>query len=139
MQSKMKKSLILGIICGLIVVSFPTITGEIDYYHNSIVLILGKCNITGCGGIWWKFGLYIPMVKRNVFIIANDEKNESINALILSFKDGFGTYINHKDIRIDLQKARGLFYWGGKSILFNHSDPPPIFILCRAKTAQIIT
>ena len=89
MQTRMKKSLVFGIICVLILVSIPTLNAEVDYFQNSMVLIFGKCNTTSCGSIWWKFGLYIPVIKRNFFMIASDE-NESINVLILSFKDGFG-------------------------------------------------
>ena len=138
MQTRVKKSLVIGIICILVLVSIPTINADVDYFQNSIVLIFGKCNTTSCGGIWWKFGLYVPVVKRNFFMLASDE-NESINILILSLKDGFGTYFNYKDIRIELHKARGIFYWGGKSILFNHSAPPPVFALCRSRTVYVTT
>lgn len=136
MQNKVKKSVVFGVICVLILMSIPTINADVDHYQNSIVLIFGKCNTTSCGSIWWKFGLYMPVLKRNFFMMASDE-NESMNVLIFSFKDGFGTYINHKDITIELHKARGIFYWGGKSLLFNHSDPPPVFALCRTKTVYV--
>jgi hypothetical protein len=138
MQTRVKKSLVFGILCVLILTSIPTINAEVDHFQNSLVLIFGKCNTTSCGSIWWKFGLYIPVIKRNFFMIASNE-NESINILILSFEDGFGTYFNYKDITIELHNARGMFYWGGKSLLFNHSNPPPVFALCRAKTAYITT
>ncbi len=138
MHTRVKKSLVIGVISILVLVSIPTINADVDYFQNSIVLIFGKCNTTTCGGIWCKFGLYVPVVKRNFFMLASDE-NESINVLILSLKDGFGTYFNYKDIRIELHKARGFFYWGGKSILFNHSDPPPVFALCRTRTVYVTT
>jgi hypothetical protein len=139
MQSWVKKSLVISVICILIVISFPTTNADVDYFNNSIVVLVGKCNTTGCGGIWWKFGLFVPLVRRNFFVIANNEKNESINVAIYSFQDGFATYIGHKDIIINLNRARGLFYWGGKALLVNHTDPPPLFIICRAKSVGVTT
>jgi hypothetical protein len=139
MQSRVKKSLVIVVISVLILISFPTINADIDYFDNSIVIVAGKCNTTGCGGIWWKFGLYIPLIKRNFFVIANNEANESINVAVLSLKDGFATYMGHKDIIINLNRARGVFYWGGKARLINQTYPPSLLIVCRAKGVSITT
>jgi hypothetical protein len=83
--------------------------------------------------------LYIPVVKRHFFIDANGEEGESLNVLILSINNGLAAYYDYEDIRIELQQARGVFYWGGKSLLFNHSEPPPVFVLCRAKISYVTT
>lgn len=140
MQNRMlKKGLVIGVICVLILVSSPTITADVDYYDNSIVLIAGKSNSTSCLSLWWKIGLYIPVVKRHFFIVANGEEGESLNVLIFSSNHGFATYYDYEDIRIELQRARGVFYWGEKSLLFNHSEPSPVFVLCRATIVYVTT
>lgn len=140
MQNRMlKKGLVIGVICVLVLVSLPTLTADVEYYNNSIVLITGTSNSTSCLGLWWKIGLYIPVVKRHFFIDANGEEGESLNVLILSINHGLAAYYDYEDIRIELQQARGVFYWGGKSLLFNHSEPPPVFVLCRAKILYVTT
>jgi len=135
----LKKGLVIGVICVLILVSLPTITADVDYYNNSIVLIAGRSNSTSCLSLWWKIGLYIPVIKRHFFIVANGEEGESLNVLIFSRNHGLATYYDYEDIRIELQRARGVFYWGEKSLLFNHSEPSPVFVLCRAARAYITT
>lgn len=134
----LKKCLVLGVICLLMLVSVPTTLAGTEYYSNSIVLIAGKSNSTKCWSLWWKIGLYIPIVKRRFFIAANKE-GESLSVLIFSLKSQFAVYIDNEDIAVDLYRARGVFYWGGKSLLFNHSTPPPVFALCRAKTVYVTT
>ncbi len=140
MQNRMlKKGLVIGVICVLALVSLPTLTADVEYYNNSIVLIAGKSNSTYAISLWWKIGLYIPVVKRHFFIVANGEEGESLNVLIFSRNHGLAAYYNYEDIRIELQRTRGVFYWGGNSLLFNHSTPPPVFVLCRAKSVYVTT
>ena len=140
MQNRMlKKCLVICVICVLMIVSFPNINGELEYYNNSLVFIVGKCNSTKCGSIWWKLGLYIPVVKRNFFIMANNKEEGLINVVVLSINNGFGTYFNYKEIRVEMYRARGMFYWGGKSLLFNQNNSPLVFALCRAKTVYVTT
>ena len=140
MQNRMlKKGLVIGVICVLILVSVPTITADVENYNNSIVLIAGKSNSTSCLSLWWRIGLYIPIMKRHFFVAANGEEGESLNVLIFSRNNGIATYYDYEDIRIELQRARGVFYWGEKSLLFNHSEPSPVFVLCRAERAYVTT
>ena len=140
MQNRMfKKGLVIGVICVLILVSLPTITADVENYNNSIVLIVGKSNSTSCLSLWWRIGLYIPVMKRHFFVVANGEEGESLNVLIFSRNNGIATYYDYEDIRIELQRARGVFYWGEKSLLFNHSEPSPVFVLCRASRAYVTT
>ena len=117
----------------------PTTLADTDYYGNSIVIIAGKSNATHADSLWWKIGLYVPVVKRRFFIVANGEEEESLNVLIFSRNHGLAAYYDYEDIRIELQRTRGVFYWGGNSLLFNHSTPPPVFVLCRAKSVYVTT
>lgn len=135
----LRKSIVIGVICVLMIVSLPSPTADVEYYSNSIVLIAGKSNSTSCLGLWWKIGLYIPIVKRQFIIGANGEEGESLNVLILSTNHGLAAYYDYEDIRIELQRARGVFYWGGKSLLLNNSEPPSVFVLCRAKILYVTT
>jgi len=140
MQNRMlKKGLVIGVICVLALVSLPTLTADVEYYNNSIVLIAGKSNSTYAISLWWKIGLYIPVAKRRFFIVANGEEEESLNVLIFGRNHGLAAYYDYEDIRIELQRTRGVFYWGGNSLLFNHSTPPPVFVLCRAKSVYVTT
>ena len=140
MQNRMlKKGLVIGVICVLALVSLPTLTADVECYNNSIVLIAGKSNSTYAISLWWKIGLYVPVVKRRFFIVANGEEEESLNVLIFSRNHGLAAYYDYEDIRIELQRTRGVFYWGGNSLLFNHSTPPPVFVLCRAKSVYVTT
>lgn len=135
----LKKGLVICGICVLMIVSFPGINGDVEYYNDSLIFISGKCNSTTCGSIWWKLGLYIPIIKRNFLIIANNEEGELINVVVFSINNGFGTYFNYKDIRIEMHRARGMFYCGEKSLIIDHTDPPPVFMLCRAKSTYVTT
>ena len=108
----LKKGLVIGVICVLILVSLPTLTADVEYYNNSIVLIAGKSNSTYAISLWWKIGLYIPVVKRRFFIVANGEEEESLNVLIFSRNHGLAAYYDYEDIGIELQRTRGVFYWG---------------------------
>ena len=110
MQNRMlKKGLVIGVICVLVLVSLPTLTADVEYYNNSIVLIAGKSNSTYAISLWWKIGLYIPVVKRHFFIVANGEEGESLNVLIFSRNHGLAAYYDYEDIRIELQRTRGVF------------------------------
>jgi hypothetical protein len=140
MQNRMlKKSLVIGVILVLILVSVPTITADTEIFNNSIVLIAGKSNSTSCLSLWWRIGLYIPVLKRHFFVEANGEEGESLNVLIFSKNNGLATYYSYEDIRIELQRARGVFYWGEKSLLIDHSEPSPVLVLCRAERAYVTT
>jgi hypothetical protein len=135
----LKKVMVFGAISALIIVSLPSPTADVEYFNNSIVLITGNSNSTSCLGLWWKIGLYIPIVKRQFIIEANSEEGESLNVIIMSSNHGLGAYYDYEDIRIELQRARGIFYWGGKSLLFNNNESPSVFVLCRAKMMYVTT
>ncbi|UCF13696.1 MAG: hypothetical protein JSW06_05430 [Thermoplasmatales archaeon] len=140
MENRMlKKSLVIGVIFAVILVSIPTITADTEIFNNSFVLIAGKSNSTNCLSLWWRIGLFIPVLKRHFFVVANGEEGESLNVLIFSLNNGLATYYDYEDIRIELTRARGVFYWGGKSLLIDHSEPPPVLVLCRTERAYVTT
>lgn len=133
----LKKSLVIGTICLLILIFIPTVPAETDYYNNSFVIIFGKSNDVRAFSLWWRIGLYIPILKRG-FTLRASEEGESLTAIIYKLNGG-AFYLDNENISIDISRARGLFYWGGKSLLINYSSPPPVFVICRAKTVYVNT
>jgi len=113
------------------------ISQDNDYYNNCIVIIFGRSNHVQAFSLWWRIGLYIPIIKRGFTISANEE-GESLTAIIFKINGG-AFYLDNENITIDIYRARGLFYWGGKSLLFNYSIPSPVFAICRARTVYINT
>jgi hypothetical protein len=136
-KNLVKKSLVIVTILLLILIFFPTVTPETDYYNNSFVFIFGRSNDIQASSIWWIIGLYVPIIKRSFRISAKNE-GESLTAIIYK-PNGGAFYLDNENITIDINRARGIFYWGGKSLLFNFSIPPSVFVLCRARTIYINT
>jgi len=146
-RNYLKKILVIGAILLIIIPVLPVglssnsnfeekqISSKIttDYYENSIVIIIGKCNIVQ-GPILWIFGLYIPMIKRYFYIGANGGEGEQLNVMVRGNK--FATYLDNENIQIELSGAKGIFFWGQKSILTNSSR---IIARCRAENIWITT
>ena len=102
-----------------------------NHYENSIVVIIGKCNIVQ-GPLVWIFGLYIPLIKRSFLIRANGGEGEQLNVIVRG--DKFATYIDNEDIIVDVNRAHGILFWGQKSLLTNSSR---IFVRCKAENIWI--
>lgn len=132
-----KKFIAIGIIIVFFLTFIPTINSETNYHYNSIVIIFGKCNEVNALSLWWKIGLYIPVIKRS-FIISANEEGETLNAIVLK-PNSKSIYIDNENISIEIIRARGIFYWFGNSILFNLSAPQPVFLICKAKSIYVIT
>ena len=127
------KGLAVGIVCFLIILSFPITFAQTDHYEDKSVLVVGKCD-TVYGPILWRFGLYIPILKRDIRIISRGAEGEALSIFIPP--PGFAVYFSKENISINIQNARGIFFWGGKSRLLNNT-PPFLFISCKAQDIWI--
>ena len=128
-----EKGLAIGVICFLILLSFPAASAQTDHYENKTVLIVGRCN-TVYGPILWRFGLYIPILKRDIRIISSGSEGEAVSVFIPP--PGFAVYFSKENISVNIQNARGIFFWSEKSRFFNNT-PPFLFISCKAEDIWI--
>jgi hypothetical protein len=87
-----------------------------DHFTNSIIIIIGKCNVVQ-GPLIWIFGLYIPLIKRAFYIRADGGQGEQLNVIIRGSQ--FASYLDNENIMIDITGARGILFSGQKSILTN--------------------
>jgi len=97
-----------------------------NHYENSIVVIIGKCNIVQ-GPLVWIFGLYIPLMKRTFTVKASGGEGEQLNVMVRG--DQFVTHLDNENIEILFSGAKGFLFWGQKSILTNSSR---VFVRCKA-------
>jgi len=139
------KFLVIGAISLMIIPVFPACLSEInnlkekqisnsttsDYYTNSIIWIIGKCDTVN-GPLPWLFGLYIPIFKKSFRIKASGQENEFLNVLIRGNK--FASYLDNENIIIDLTRATGILFYGGRSILVNGTT---IFARCKADSIVV--
>lgn len=102
-----------------------------DHYVNSVVIIIGKCNMVH-GPAIWLFGLFMPLIKRSFYIRASGEEGEQLNVIVRG--DKFATYIDNEDIIVDINQAHGILFYGQKSLLTNSSR---IFARCKAENIWI--
>ncbi|MBN1860894.1 MAG: hypothetical protein JW840_05480 [Candidatus Thermoplasmatota archaeon] len=121
-------ALFVLIVCLLLLNFFPVAQATTVEFTDSAVIIFGKTNHVSSLALWL-FGFKF-LVNKQVAIQAYGEAGEKISALILPPKIGF--YLGHENIYIQLNRVTGLFFWGGKSLLFGNSDPPRIFAVCKA-------
>ena len=119
--------LVTAIFCLFLLSSLPVAQANTDHFTNSVVLVIGKCNTVSTTALWL-FGFKL-VYNKQVIIQANGGEGEKINALILPSKIGF--YFGYKNIFIQMDGAKGLFFWGEKSLFF-HNVPPRIFAFCKA-------
>jgi hypothetical protein len=103
-------------------------------YNNCLVLIFGKCKSVR-GPLLWLIGLYYPILKRTFTIQTMNREDEALNVIIFGTNPlQIGTFYDYDSIYIRLTKAKGIFYWGDKSII---SKSDSFFVLCRATSAFV--
>ncbi|DAC72537.1 MAG TPA: hypothetical protein DSN98_04670 [Thermoplasmata archaeon] len=128
MIKKGRMKISIGVLCCLFVLNvIPIVHANTDHFTNSVAIIIGKCN-TVTTPAYWLFGCKL-MYNKEVTIQANGGPEEKITALILPSKIGF--YFGHNNIGIQLEGAKGFFFWGEKSLFFQNV-PPRIFAFCKA-------
>src|SRR5512136_1706833 len=93
-----------------------------DQFSDSMVIIVGKCNTVSSPALWL-FGFKF-LFNRHIYIQASGGQDEKLTALILPSKIGF--YFGQEDMTIQLDGAKGLFFRGDKSWLFQNT-PQRIF------------
>jgi len=120
--------LVAAIFCLFLLNSMPVVNATTDHFTNSVVLVIGKSNTVSTTALWL-FGSKFIFNKR-VIIQANGGEGEKINALVIPSKIGF--YFGQENIVIQMEGAKGLFFWGEKSLFF-HNVPPGIFAFCKAR------
>lgn len=136
-RNSLNKILVFATVFLFFLIVIPTANSETEYFYNSYAIIFGKSSNVQGVSLLWRAGLYIPILKRNFYISANEE-NESLNAIFFKPNSKY-IYIDSENITIDIIRARGVFYWFEKSLLFNMSAPQPVFFICKAKSIYVTT
>jgi len=109
----------------------------VDEYGKSTVIIYGKCDEVRNLGLWWIFGLYVPIIPRRITVTAVGGEGESVSAFIAA-EDDWGLYILENEVEITLQGAKGVMFWGGKArFMENMTDPPMVAIYANARSVQV--
>jgi len=106
-------------------------TTTTDYFEDSIIIIIGKCNLV-TGPLAWAFGFYIPLVKKSFLIKASGEEGEQLNILVRG--DKFASYIDNENILVEFYGAKGILFWGQKSLITNSSR---ILVRCKAENIWV--
>jgi hypothetical protein len=108
---------------------------NLDYktYSEATIIIFGSCDSASILGFSWRFGLYIPL-SRKTFYINSNGNNNSLNVIVLKSNQGVGFFYQYDTMYITLVRARGIFFYGGKSLLTTSNV---IFTICNARTATI--
>jgi hypothetical protein len=128
MKTNQKIKISVGVLfCLLSLTLVPNVQANTDHFTNSVVMIVGKADSVTTPALWL-FGFKF-IYNRQVIIQTNGEDGEKINALILPSKIGF--YFGQENIYIQIQGAKGLFFWGEKSFLLQKSSQR-IIVLCKA-------
>ena len=146
----MKKTIVFLLVCMLMILAATTVVGyqktfndtsntilvnrtvaqsttTTDHFTDSFVIIIGKCD-TVQTPVLWLFGFKF-ILNREIIIQANGGEDEKITTLILPSKIGF--YFGQENMIVQLQGAKGLFFRGEKSFLFQNT-PQRFFALCKA-------
>lgn len=127
------KGLVIGIICLLMLVSVPIVLGEQYTYDDAKGFIVGKCNSVENEGLW-TFG-FTFLYNRDVTMQLNDLDGERLQVFIYTPKIGW--HFNNVNMKVRLINARGLFFWGGKSLLFKN-EPFQVFAwITNAEQVQV--
>jgi hypothetical protein len=119
--------LIVVLFCLFLLNSMPPAQATTDHFTDSFVIIIGKCNTVTSPALWL-FGFKF-LFNRHIYIQASGEQDEKLTALILPSKIGF--YFGQENMIIQMDGAKGLFFRGEKSWLFQNT-PQRIFAVCKA-------
>lgn len=120
-------ALCVVLVCMFLLNFIPVAQATTVEFTESVILIFGKTNQVTSTALWLFGGKF--MVNKRVVIQANSADGEKINALVFPPKIGF--FLGHENIYIQLNRVTGLFFWGGKSFVFQN-ELPRIFALCKA-------
>jgi len=118
---------IVVLFCLFLLNSMPPAQATTDHFTDSFVIIIGKCNTVTSPALWL-FGFKF-LFNRHIYIQASGEQDEKLTALILPSKIGF--YFGQENMIIQMDGAKGLFFRGEKSWLFQNT-PQRIFAVCKA-------
>jgi hypothetical protein len=116
-----------ALFCLVLLNTMPPVQATTDHFTDSFVIIIGKCE-TVQTPVLWLFGFKF-ILNREIIIQANGGEDEQITTLILPSKIGF--YFGQENMIVQLQGAKGLFFRGEKSFLFQNT-PQRFFALCKA-------
>jgi hypothetical protein len=128
MKTSCRVAVLITIISCVVLLNWmPLAQANTDQFTDSIVIIVGKCNTVSSPALWL-FGFKF-LLNRHVYIQASGEQDEKLTALVLPSKIGF--YFGQEDMIIELNGAKGLFFRGEKSFLFQNT-PQRIVAVCKA-------
>jgi hypothetical protein len=128
MKTGYRVACLIGVLSCIFLLNYmPLAQANTDYFTNSVVIIIGKCNTVTSPALWL-FGFKF-LFNRHIYIQASGEQDEKLTALILPSKIGF--YFGQENMIIQMDGAKGLFFRGEKSWLFQNT-PQRIFAVCKA-------
>jgi hypothetical protein len=120
------------IIFTLVVTSMPVNAVETDYYQNSLIIIIGQCNTVN-KPVMWGLGLYIPILRRSFYIATNNQEGEMISIIVKNEQNAF--LISQENASIQMNGARGIYFWGKNSLILNNSSA--LLVIGRARDIWI--
>jgi hypothetical protein len=120
------------IIFSFLAITIPVNAIETDYYTDSLIMIIGQCN-TVDKPLMWGIGLFIPILRKNFYIATNNQEGEMISIIVKNDQNAF--LISQESASIQMNGARGIYYWGKSSLLLNNSTF--LFVLGRASDIWI--
>ena len=128
MKTGYRVACLIGVLSCIFLLNYmPLAQANTDYFTNSVVIIIGKCNTVTSPALWL-FGFKF-LLNRHIYIQASGEEGEKLSALILPSKIGF--YFGQENMIIQMDGAKGLFFRGEKSWIFQNT-PQRIFAVCKA-------
>ena len=119
MKKHVKPISVCGICFILLFTTLPIVGGDSEYYHNSFVMVFGQCEWVNCP-ILWRLGLYIPILKKNMFIRTTNQPGEIINIIVKNEETAL--LYNQANATLQLNRVRGIFFWGGNSLLLQNTS-----------------
>lgn len=120
------------IILTLLSTTIPVGAVETDYYQNCLIVIVGQCNTVN-KPLMWGVGIYIPLLRRNFYIATNNQEGEMISIIIKNDQNAF--LISQENASIQMNGARGIYFWGKNSLVLNNSSA--LFVFGRARDIWI--
>ena len=127
-----KKGMIVGLICLLVFVSFPTSQADSYHFSNGIIILVGRCNVVESTGLW-VFGL-TGLYKRDLEFSAQSQEGETMHLMVLSSEIGF--FFSKENIYIHTTNTNGFLFWGEKAFLLNN-NPQRVIAFCKAEDIWI--